>query len=91
MERKTWDEFRDSGLLWFVNSILHMFGWAITVDANIHEDKSVEILEVFPSRVKYTGFSEESNESGYNKVWKYLRKNIDNLGDGTTDFPKSDD
>ena len=23
IEKKTWKEFRDSGLLWFVNTILH--------------------------------------------------------------------
>ena len=28
---KSWEEFRDSGFLWWVNMILHTFGWAITV------------------------------------------------------------
>ena len=32
INKKTWEEFRDSGLLWFVNTILHMFGWGIAVE-----------------------------------------------------------
>ena len=35
--RKSWEEFRQNGLLWFTNLILHMFGWSIVVkqDNNI--------------------------------------------------------
>ncbi|WP_207733339.1 hypothetical protein [[Clostridium] symbiosum] len=32
IERKSWEEFRNAGLLWWINMILHTFGWAITVD-----------------------------------------------------------
>lgn len=32
---KSWDEFRNSGLLWWINMILHTFGWAIEVDTLI--------------------------------------------------------
>lgn len=32
---KSWDEFRNSGLLWWINMILHTFGWAIAVDTLI--------------------------------------------------------
>jgi len=28
LTRKTGKEFRESGLLWFINSTLHLFGWA---------------------------------------------------------------
>lgn len=31
---KTWEDFRESGLLWFINTILHVFGWAIVVFKN---------------------------------------------------------
>ena len=32
--KKTWTEFREIGLLWFINTILHMFGWAIVVEVD---------------------------------------------------------
>jgi len=31
--QEKWKEFRNSGLLWFINTILHTFGWAIVFDA----------------------------------------------------------
>lgn len=48
-----WKEFRDSGLLWWINMILHTFGWAIVVDI---KDKS---FIAYPKRVKYRGFAED--------------------------------
>ena len=29
IKKKTWEEFRKTGLLWFVNVIIHVFGWAM--------------------------------------------------------------
>ena len=75
MEKKSWDEFRDSGLLWWINMILHTFGWAIVIGKNSEEN----ITEVFPARVIYRGFSEESNTSGYKKVTSFLKENIEDL------------
>lgn len=69
-----WQEFRKSGLLWFINSILHVFGWAITV--SFSDDK---IVEAYPDRVAFRGFSEESNSNGYKKITKFLSENIDEL------------
>lgn len=78
--RKTWEEFRDSGLLWFINTILHMFGWAITV---VVDDN--KIIDAYPARVKFRGFDEESNSAGYRKVTKFLRENINTLEDEAND------
>ena len=72
-EKKTWEEFRSSGLLWFINSILHAFGWAIAIERNGDEEI------VYPARVKYRGFSEASNTNGYCKLTRYLKDNIDDL------------
>lgn len=72
---KTWKEFRETGLLWWINTMLHMFGWAIVVEFN---DKG-DISEAYPARVKYRGFSEKCNTEGYKKVSKYLLDNIDEL------------
>lgn len=74
VNEKSWEEFRDSGLFWFINTILHTFGWAIVIETC--EDK---IIRVYPARVKYRGFTENINTEGYQKVSKYLKENIDEI------------
>lgn len=69
-----WKKFKDVGLLWFINGILHLFGWAI-----IYELKNGNIVNVYPKRVKYRGFSEKDNTNGYIQVSKYLKDNINEL------------
>lgn len=71
IDRKSGKEFRKSGLLWFANSILHMFGWAIVWNPDNDE--------IYPARVKYRGFDEKNNTQGYINVTKYLQKNINEL------------
>lgn len=71
IEQKSAKEFQESGLLWFINTILHMFGWAIVYDP----DKN----EIYPARCKFRGFDEKSNDKGYQKVSKYLLENIEQL------------
>ena len=75
VNRKTWEEFRNSGLLWWINMILHTFGWAIVVNIN---DEG-QITECYPARVEFRGFSESSNSDGYMKVSNYIKQNIDNI------------
>ena len=75
LDKRDWQEFRSSGLLWFVNSILHLFGWAITVEIN--DDGS--ITEAYPARCKFRGFDEANNTMGYQKVSQYLKDNIDDI------------
>lgn len=75
IERRSWGEFRTTGLLWFINTILHAFGWAITF--NVDDDGNV--IDAYPSRVKFRGFSEKINSDGYAKVSHYLQENIDTL------------
>lgn len=67
----TGKEFRESGALWFVNSILHLFGMAITWNPETDELKA--------SIVKYRGFSTKNNDEGYKKLSHYLKDNIDEL------------
>ena len=74
VKEKSWEEFRGTGLLWMMNSILHLFGWAIVYEV---EDGGVQ--KVYPARVKYRGFDEKSNTEGYIKVSEYLCGNIGEL------------
>lgn len=70
INQKSWKEFRESGLLWWINTILHTFGWAIVVEI---DDKG-DIKNAYPSRVKFRGFDEKTNTEGYIKVSEYLNK-----------------
>ena len=75
IERKSWDDFRESGMLWFINTILHAFGWAICISLN--EGGTVDL--VCPARVKFRGFEQEVNDVGYKKVAQYLKENAGNI------------
>lgn len=66
--KKTWKEFRETGLLWWINTSLHLFGWAIVFE--IEEDG--EITKVYPARVKFRGFDAESTEESYKVLTKYM-------------------
>ena len=71
VEKKTWKEFRESGLLWWVNMLLHTFGWSIVIE--VEDDGSIS--DTYPARVKFRGFSEQNNEEGYLNVSKYMVDN----------------
>lgn len=64
----TGKEFRESGALWFVNSILHLFGMAITWNPETDELKA--------SIVRFRGFNSELNDKGYKILSNYLKDNI---------------
>jgi hypothetical protein len=71
VDERSWEEFRESGLMWFINTTLHMFGWALVYDT----EKKV----CYPARVKYRGFSNNINSNGYIQVSKYMKQNADQL------------
>lgn len=75
IEKKEWKEFKDSGILWFINMILHTFGWAIIFDI----DNDGNVINVYPSRVKFRGFDEKSNTDGYIKISEFMDKNSNDL------------
>lgn len=74
IEKKSWKEFRDSGFLWWINMILHTFGWAIVLEAD-----NGKIINAYPARVKYRGFNMKSTENGYIKVSEYMDENSKEL------------
>lgn len=70
VKEKSWKEFRETKLLWWINRILHTFGWAIVYQI----EENGDITNVFPARVKFRGFPEKSEEAGYIGVTEYLVK-----------------
>lgn len=71
---REWEEFQKAGMFWFVNMILHTFGWALT-----YQIEDGKILKCYPARVKFRGFEEGLNTKGYQMVSKYLKDNITEL------------
>lgn len=67
-------EFRRTGLLWYLNQQLHLFGLALVVQIN--DDKSEEL---YVQETDFRGFSVDANDTGYRRVTKYLDSKIKNL------------
>lgn len=74
IEKKTWKEFKDTGLLLFVNHFLHIFGWCIVIEAN-----NDEIVNVYPARTKFRGFSETSTTKAYVALSEFMNNNSETL------------
>lgn len=74
IDRKNINEFRETGLLLIINQILHIFGWAIVVET-ISEDNII----MYPARVKYRGFDNNSTNEAYKKISEYMKNNSDEL------------
>lgn len=70
LDKKSWEEFRATGLLWLVNTTLHVFGWAIVVDV---EEETEKVVRAYPARVKCRGFHEADNTAGYSMIARYLK------------------
>jgi hypothetical protein len=78
--KKSWEEFRETGLLLIVNQFLHIFGWAIVFDFEKDEHGQIkELKEVYPARVTFRGFSNKSTEANYKKVSQYMKDNAEEL------------
>ena len=75
VDKRDWSEFRNSGLLWWINTMLHTFGWAIVFEF----DDNKNIINVYPARVKFRGFGDKQVEEGYQKVSKYMIDNAEEL------------
>jgi len=74
VEKKEWSEFRNTGLLLIINQVLHIFGWAI-----VFEMDGDKVKNVYPARVKFRGFDNESTDEAYKNLTKYMKDNIDQL------------
>lgn len=80
-KKKTWNEFRNSGLLWFINRMLHIFGWAIVFQCDLSEDgkEVVKITDVYPARVKFRGFQQTLEAEGFVQLTQHMKDNINEI------------
>jgi hypothetical protein len=86
VDRKSWDEFRRTGLLWFVNTLLHTFGWAIVIEYD--DEVKDAVVGVYPARVTYRGFPKEAEDAARKNLAEYMRENADELYD-EADYPST--
>ena len=77
-EKKTWKEFRESGLLLFVNTFLHIFGWVIVIEMDDDGNESA-----YPARTSWRGFPEDSMTSAYQKLTKKMQEDLPQLLEDT--------
>lgn len=75
IDEKTLEEFQSTGLLLFINQILHVFGWALVLEV----DDDGNFIRVFPARTKFRGFDQKSVSKSYIKISKYIKKNSEVL------------
>jgi len=71
IEKRTWEELQDVGLLWWINRALHLFGWSIV----FCYDERGKLLDVYPAKVKFRGFDDKTEEDGYLRLTNYMSKN----------------
>jgi hypothetical protein len=78
IERRTWEEFREVGLLWWVNRVLHLFGWVIVCEL---EEGSEHIKDIYPAHCTFRGFTREAETEGFSKLTGYLVKDVGRMWD----------
>jgi hypothetical protein len=79
IEKISWEQFRASGLLWFINRIIHLFGMTIVVEC----DKDGNVKDVYPAKCKFRGFGGKSESEGFKNITEFLEKNIPRLKEET--------
>jgi hypothetical protein len=76
VEEKSWEEFLTTGLLLFINSFLHIFGWVIVLNL----DENNKVFKVYPARiVSNRGFTRQEVLRSYGKLTKYMKDNGNKL------------
>jgi hypothetical protein len=80
VKKITWKDFRECGLLWFVNRIIHLFGYAIVMEM----DKDTgEITKVYPARCRFRGFTEDIETEGFKTLTAHIHRTIGMLKEDT--------
>ena len=76
IEKKTWSDFRKTGLLLILNQFLHIFGWTIVYEFN---EGSSQVKEVYHARTKFRGYNEHLQGKAYKTLTEYLKANAEEL------------
>ena len=68
IQKKSWEEFKALGILWWVNRTLHIFGWAIVLEF----DDADKVVNAYPARTKFRGFDYDTEGEGFRNMSKYI-------------------
>jgi hypothetical protein len=68
---KSWDDFRNAGMLWLVNRFLHIMGWSLIAEIKEEGEKKY-VHSIRPVRTKFRGFDEEADKEGFKKISGYM-------------------
>lgn len=77
LKKASWRAFQESGMLWFVNRILHTFGWAICLEVDKKDQRKV--LGAYPAKCRFRGFTAECEDRGFRRVSRYMKKHAKRL------------
>ena len=72
LERRSINEFRNSGLLLLTNQFLHIFGWALVAEV----DEKGNATELYPAYCKFRGFDNEDTDKAYEQITRHLEKRM---------------
>jgi len=73
IEFRSITEFRESGLLLFVNQFLNIFGWAICV---LFDEETGEPMAMYPAYCKFRGFDSVTITKAYKNITKHIAKRL---------------
>lgn len=86
-EERSWEEFRNSGLAWWINRSLHVFGWALVFevdDASKPLDEQ-KVTRCYPAHCKFRGFGEESETRGFKRLTTYIESALGRMKEAVQD------
>lgn len=72
-DARTWTEFMNSGMLWFVNRILHVFGWVIVAEL----DSVGCVKNAWPAKTNVLGFDINYDETSRYKFLTHVRETME--------------
>lgn len=75
IEKRSIEEFRNSGLLLLVNQFLHIFGWALVVEV----DEDGKATNFYPKHCKFRGFDNRSTKKAYKMVTYHMKDRLPDL------------
>lgn len=78
VDKRSWSEFRKTGLFMFINTILHAFGWALVVEISKKGDQE-SVVDCYPARVKFRGFDDKDQDEMHTRIADYLSKTAVNF------------
>lgn len=81
VEKSDWNTFRKTGLFMFVNTILHVFGWALVGEVENYKELGDEapVTACYPARVKFRGFAEDDQTEMHERIANYLAETAPNF------------